>query len=181
MRYETGYGLQNRVLLHLQDEENMQKVTVKTIQEADGYPLGEDETTAMFETFLTGLSMAAEEQRKFLNTLKRGSRVNLLRAPEELEMMDDTEVPEEEPVEDPERERKRSAESIGERSCHWASPMQQPSITIASSTPTKPWRCPGGSQRLVIGRVSSFARRGEKLGEEQLSSAISPELIIVGQ
>ena len=29
----------------------------------------------------------------------------------------------------------------------WASPMGPPTITIASSTPTKPWRCLGGSQR----------------------------------
>ena len=63
----------------------------------------EDETTAMFDTFLTGLSMAAEEQREYVQKLKNGSRVDLLREPEELQMVDDTEVPEEEPREDPER------------------------------------------------------------------------------
>ena len=37
----------------------------------------EDETTAMFDTFLTGLSMAAEEQREYVQKLKNGSRVSV--------------------------------------------------------------------------------------------------------
>ena len=61
----------------------MQKATIKAIQEADGDPLGEDEPTAM-----TGLSKAAEEQRKHLKILKIGSRVNLSREPEKLQMVD---------------------------------------------------------------------------------------------
>ena len=81
----------------------MQKAVIRALQEqAEGDPLGEAETTAQLETYLSGRSVPDEVRRKYLERLSSKRSTEVLRNQQELAVEVVEEELEEHPIADPE-------------------------------------------------------------------------------